>query len=249
MSTVTTLSEPATLRAEGAYDRVFYSGMAIAMAATVVAGFSRTYYFRAYADSATFSGITTLSPLLHVHGALFSAWVALFVIQTTLVARRQVATHRKLGILGAVLAAGMIVVGWTTAVAAAQRGSAPPGIDPLKFLAVPIFDMVLFTGFVAAAIAQRRNKEAHKRLMLLAYVSIITAAVARLPGLLAAGPLAFFGLTLVFVVFGIAYDWFSRRRIHPVYVWGGAILAVSVPLRLAISETAAWLAFARMLAG
>jgi len=29
------------------------------------------------------------------------------------------------------------------------------------------------------------------------------------------------------------------------YVWGGTLLAISVPLRLAISGTAAWQAFAR----
>jgi hypothetical protein len=182
-----------------------------------------------------------------VHGAVFTAWVLLFVVQTTLVARRQLATHRRLGLLGAALAAAMVIVGSSTAIAAARRGAAPPGIDALTFLVVPLFDIVLFAGFVAAAVRARRNKEAHKRLMLLAYVSIIAAATARLPGVLPFGPLAFFGLAFVFVLIAAGYDLASRGRIHRVYLWGGALFALSVPVRLALSQTAAWRAFAELL--
>jgi hypothetical protein len=135
----------------------------------------------------------------------------------------------------------------STAIAGAARGAAPPGIDPLGFLAIPLFDMAFFAGFVTAAVWLRRNKEAHKRLMLLAYVSIIVAATARLPGVLAYGPLVFFGLAFTFVLCGVIYDLVSRRRVHPAYLWGGALLLVSVPLRLIISETAAWRAFAEFL--
>lgn len=39
-------------------------------------------------------------------------------------------------------------------------------------------------------------------------------------------------------------DGFSRRRVHRAYVWGGAAFALSVPLRLFVSGTQAWLSFA-----
>lgn len=245
---VVTQTPPAT-RAVGAYDRAFYSGMAILMALTVFAGFAPTYYLRGYfGDPGTFSG-RPFTPLLHVHGALFTGWILLFIVQTALVAGRRVALHRRLGVAGVVLAAAMVVVGAQTAIAAAARGSAPPGVDPLVFLVVPLFDVTLFAGFVTAAVVMRRQKEAHKRLMLLAYVSIVTAGVARLPGVLPYGPLVFFALSFLFIVLGVGYDFFTRRRVHPVYLWGGALLVVSVPLRLAISGTAAWRAFAGFLAG
>jgi hypothetical protein len=222
--------------------------MAILMALTVFAGFAPTYYLRGYFGApATFSGNTALTPLMQVHGALFTGWVLLFIVQTALVASRRVAVHRRLGIAGVVLAAAMIAVGVQTAIAGAARGSAPPGIDPLVFLVVPLFDMLLFAGFVAAAVRMRRNKEAHKRLMLLAYVSIITAGIARLPGVLPYGPLMFFGLSFIFILLGVGYDLASRRRVHPVYLWGGMVLVVSVPLRLAVSSTQAWRAFAAFL--
>jgi hypothetical protein len=83
----------------------------------------------------------------------------------------------------------------------------------------------------------------------LAYVSIIVAAVARLPGVLPLGPLAFFGFAFVFILIGIIYDIFTRHRVHPVYVWGGAVLFLSVPLRFVISKTDAWKSFAQSLIG
>jgi hypothetical protein len=247
MSTVTVAhaGRPQTI---GAYDRVFYTGMAFLMALTVFVGFAPTYYLRSYfGGPVTVSGSVSLSPLTHLHGALFTGWTLLFIVQTGLVATRRVATHRRLGIAGAVLALLMIVVGVSTAIGAAGRGAAPPGVDPLAFLIVPLGDMVLFAGFVGAAMWWRRNREAHKRLMLLAYTSIIVAAVARFPGVLAYGPLAFFGLALGFPAIGMVYDRASRRRVHPAYIWGALLLAASVPLRLVISETGAWRSFAEWL--
>jgi hypothetical protein len=185
--------------------------------------------------------------VVHAHAALFTTWVLLFIVQTALVAGRRVAVHRRLGIAGACVAAALVVAGLLIAVAAAARGGAPAGADPLEFLAVPFFDLVLFSGFIIAALVMRRHKDAHKRLMLLAYVSIITAAVARLPGVLTLGPPVFFGLSFCFVVAGALYDYFSRGRVHQVYWVGGAIILVSVPLRLAISSTTTWRIFAEFL--
>jgi hypothetical protein len=169
------------------------------------------------------------------------------MVQTALVASHRVAVHRQLGVAGAALAAAMVVAGTLLAIATARRGGAPPGVDPLAFLAIPIFDMILFATLVTVALAARRNKEAHKRLMLLAYVSIIAAAIARLPGVLPLGPPVYFGLQLLLIVLAGLYDFLSRGRVHKAYLWGGALIASSVPLRLAISGTGAWRALAERL--
>jgi hypothetical protein len=234
-------------RPVGASDRVFYSSLAIVMALTVLVGFGQTYYFRLLSGTPTTLTGGAITPIVQLHGIAFSAWVLLFVAQTLLVASRRVHVHRRLGFASIALAATMVVVGLRTAIEAARKGAAPPGVDSLTFLVVPFFDLVLFTGFVSAALLKRRDKEAHKRLMILAYVSIITAAVARMPGILPFGPLVFFGISFLFVVAGIVYDWTLRGRVHRAYVWGGAIVAISVPLRLALSGTDAWQAFARWL--
>lgn len=220
----------------------------MACALTAFAGFAPTYFLRFFdgGPKVTVSG-GRFTTLLHLHGALFTAWVTLFIGQTALISTRRVALHRKVGVGGAVLACLMVIVGTSTAIAMARRGSAPPGIDPLSFLAIPLFDMVMFAGFVTAALLRRRDRESHKRLMLIAYASILAAPIARLPGVLPLGPLGFYGLAFLVVVAGVLYDYASRRRVHPVYWWGGGLLLASVPLRLALSGTATWQQFARFL--
>ncbi|MCI0352176.1 MAG: hypothetical protein L0Z53_22380 [Acidobacteriales bacterium] len=244
----TAVATKPVLRPQTSYDRVFYSSMAIVMALTVFAGFAPTYYLKIFGQAplVTLSN-SPFTPLVHIHGLLFTAWVALFIIQTALVASHRVAVHRRMGVAGALLAASMLVVGTTLAIDGAGRGAAPPGVDPLAFLAIPLFDMLMFSSFVTTALWLRTNKEAHKRLMLLAYISIIVAAVARMPGVLALGPPGFFGLASIFLLAAVIYDFVTRRRVHPVYLWGGGALIASQPLRLMISGTAAWRAFAEFL--
>ena len=238
----------APLHGQAAYDRLFYGTMAVVLALVVLAGFGRTYYFRFFdgGPQATFSG-GPFTTLVHLHGALFTSWVLLFVVQTALVATRRIAVHRRLGMAGAGLAVAMIGVGLTTAVASARRGGAPPGVDPLAFMAIPFFDMLVFASLMIPALLWRHKKETHKRLMLLAYISIITAALARIPGVAGSAPPVFFGLTILLVVAAVLYDLVTRRKIHGAYVWGGALIVVSVPLRLAVSTTPAWHAFAAYL--
>ena len=245
MMPAATLGRPEAVHAATRYDRVFYGGMAVLLAAIAVAGFAPTFYLRAWFGAPpTVAGTTELTPLAQIHGAVFTAWMVLFIVQTSLIASRRVKVHRRLGVAGAVLAAIMIVVGYMTAIAAAGRGAAPPGAEPLSFLVVPLFDLVLFAGFVTAAVLRRRDKETHKRLMLLAYISIIAAGVARLPGLLAYGPFMFFGIAYALALVGVAYDQWSRGRIHRVYYWAIPLLVISVPGRLMLSTTGAWRSFA-----
>jgi hypothetical protein len=224
-------------------DRAFFTGVALAIAAVVFVGFAPTYYLAAY-----FQG-PALNRVRHVHGMLFSAWVLLFVAQALLVSARRTDVHRRLGWAGAALACAMLVAGPITAIDAARRGSAPAGIPPLAFMVVPMTDMLIFGVFVGAAVWYRRRADIHKRLMFLATIGILTAAIARLPYVLPLGPLAFFALTDLFIIAAVVHDRRSRGRVHPATLWGGAILVLSQPLRLAVAGTAAWLAFARMLVG
>src|SRR5678815_4136309 len=102
---------------------------------TTFSGFARTYYLRLVSGgpTATLSG-GPFTTAFHVHGALFTAWVLLFIVQTALISSRRVAVHRRLGIAGAVLAAAMVAAGALVAVSAAARGAAPLGMTPHAFL-------------------------------------------------------------------------------------------------------------------
>ncbi len=225
-------------------DRLFYGGMFIVIAAIVFVGFSRTFYL-----SPWFHG-PALTPLRVVHGTLFSAWILLLITQTSLITAGRTDIHRRVGVGGAVLAAVMVVVGTVLAISNAREGRAPPGIGPLQFLAIPLFDMVVFSVLVTLGISFRRQSETHKRLMLLATLTLLAAAVARLPtSLAAAGPPFYFGVVDGLVLVGVVYDLITRRKVHPVYLWGGLFMVGSQVLRLAVSGTPGWLAFATMLVG
>jgi hypothetical protein len=231
-----TAPRPAHLRRE----RLFYAGMAFAIALTVFAGFSRTYYLRPYFTA------DPLRPLLHLHGLLFSSWVLLLLTQAGLVAGGRVDLHRRLGMAGGVLALLMVVVGTATAIIRAGEGFTPPGgPPPLVFLVIPLVDMVLFASLVGAALHFRRRSDVHKRLMILATISILAAPIARLPlSILQAGPPAFFGLADLFLIPCLLYDLITRGRVHSATAWGAIVIVASQPLRLMLSGTGAWLAFA-----
>ena len=229
----------------GTYDHVFFSGMAILMAITVFVGFAPSYYLGAFGDRPMVSiGGLPFTPLIHLHGVLFTAFVVLFVVQTTLVASHRVAMHRRLGIAGGLLAVVMTLVGTATGITAVARGSLPPELAPV-ILAGSLLEMLLFAIFVGAALWLRANTAAHKRLMLVAYISIISAAVVRLPGVQS----DLFGddLALLFLLAGIVYDLVTQRRVHPAYLGGGALLVVSLPLPLMVSRTETWRLFAELL--
>jgi hypothetical protein len=224
-------------------ERVFFTGMSIAVLITVFAGFSRTYFLRRYFTPGP------LIPLLHLHGLVFSSWIALFITQTSLVAAKRTRTHMRLGIAGGVLAILMIIIGSVTAIMRAKGPSPIPDVNPLSFLTIPLGDMLVFGILVGAAFYFRRKVDVHKRLMLLATIGILPAAVARLPFAFIQqyGPLAFFGLSDLFIIPCLIFDIITRGRPHRATVLAGALIVISHPLRLLIGGTHAWLVFATWL--
>jgi len=216
-------------------DRIFFTGMALASALTLFLGFLPSYFHRSAA-------LPSLTLLYQLHGALFSAWVALLVAQTALVAGRRTDIHRTLGVAGVVLAAVVFIVGVAVSVETLRRNGGPPGGDPRKFFAIPLGDIIVFGALVSAAVMFRWRSEAHKRLMLLATISLLTAAIARFLGQvgIVGAPNLFFG-TDVFVLVLVLYDLAVRSRIHPATLWGGALVVAFKPLLFyVLSGTSAW---------
>jgi len=225
-------------------ERVFYSGMSILIAITVFTGFSRTWFLRPY-----FPQTQPLIPVLILHGVIFSSWIALFVTQTTLVATKRVRTHMRLGIAGGMVACAMIIIGTITAIIRAKGPSPIPDVNPLSFLTVPLGDLLVFGILIGLAFYYRRRVDIHKRLMLLATIGILPAAVARLPVAFIehGGPLAFFGISDLFIIPCLIYDMISRGRPHRATVLAGSLIVISHPLRMIIGGTHAWIVFATWL--
>ena len=228
-------------------DNAFFSVMAIASALTVFGGFARTYYLKAW------SGTSGLPPLVHIHGVVFTAWIVLFLTQIALIAKGRTDLHRRLGTVGGVLAMAMVVLGYLTSIGGARRGFLgqfplePTGFDDaLAFLILGLGDTVLFAVFVALGLYARARPDAHKRLMLLATINLLPAALTRFPLGAARMPFAFATITCLLAA-GPIYDWCTRRRVHGAYVWGGLLILISGPLRPIIGNSAVWHDVARWL--
>lgn len=219
-------------------ERAFFTGMALLCAVIAFHGFAPSFFL---ADRPF-----PFPALVLVHGIAFSAWIALFVAQVALIAADRRDIHRKLGLFGMMLAAAMVVLATLAAVGALRAGHAPiAGLDPRSFFAIPMHDMLTFAVLVTAGLLQRRNLPAHKRLMLLATISTLAAALARMPGIGGAyGPPGFYGAQDLMIVACIVYDFLTRGRPHKAFVLGGLFVVLTQGLFLAIAGTPAWLAFA-----
>jgi uncharacterized membrane protein YozB (DUF420 family) len=216
-----------------------YRTAALLALAIVLVGFSRTFFLKFL-----FGAPPPLSLLTAVHGTIMTAWFVLFIVQTQLVAAGNVRLHRRLGVAGMVLALLVLVAGTTTALVGARLGHTP-GPPPRVFMTVPLGDMVVFAILTGAGFLHRRRGDYHKRFMVLAFAGMITAAVARIPG---NGNIVLdFAETLLFCAGCIAWDTWRERRLHPAFAWGFAVVAISWPLRLWLSGTPAWQAFAASL--
>jgi hypothetical protein len=231
-------------------DRPLYLLAAVIIPLIVLAGFARTYYLKGF-----FATPPLPNFIVQVHGIVMTAWVVLFIVQVTLVAKRRTKVHQQLGILGAGLAALVFIVGILTGLYAAARALNAPNLlpagspPPLPFLIIPLGDMVVFGILITAALYYRKRLDIHKRLMLVAAINLLAPAIARIPLSLITngGPLAFFGLTDLCLIGFVAFDTIRHRRLHPAFLWGGLLIILMQPLRIFLAPTNAWITFAAAL--
>ena len=225
------------------YDNRFFAGMAVVSLVVIFLGFARTYYL---------AGIFKAplpNPLVHIHGAVFSLWILLFIAQISLITVHRVDLHRRLGMSGFGLACLMVILGVLVATDRLARHVANPGTETVEevraFYAIPLADMLMFSTFVYLGFRNRTHPAVHKRLMLFAIFALLDAGFDRwsifdpypLPVVHA---VCFFPLLAVLMV----YDMWSTGKLQRVTLWANGFLVAVQQLRHPFSHTAAWQAFA-----
>ena len=207
----------------------FYPWIAIALSLVVILGFSRTYYLRFLAD------LPPMTMLVHLHGLVFTAWLALFITQTRLIAAHRVDLHMKLGVAGLALAAAITLIGlWTVVVGAGPVRVRVTGLTNTQHTLVGITSIGMFATFVALGMATRRHGAVHKRFMVLAMIAILSPATARLMALFGTPQYGRWFVPMMagaFVLACLVHDWRRYRVVHPAYVMGGAVIVASWPWR------------------
>jgi hypothetical protein len=226
-------------------DSLFFSGMAILFLFSVFIGFAHTYYLAGLFKA------PLPNRLLHVHGAVFSLWILFLITQTSLVSVKRVDVHRRLGLLGFSLACVMVVLGVLVANDQLVRYAANPpadlvGIEGVRaFYTVPLGEILMFCTLVYLGFRNRFRPAMHKRLMLIATLAILEAAVVRWPIFESfAEPVidALYVVTILLLL--IAYDWWSTGQVQSVTLGAGAFVVVAQQARYLIGHTALWQAFA-----
>lgn len=203
-------------------DDRFFLTMAIAMALTIVAGFS----VQLAMGRSSFAS----PPRVHLHALVFFGWVTLYVVQNVLVTRGSIALHRRLGWIGAGWASAMIVIGIYTTVTMVQNGATPFFFLPAYFLVMNSLSILCFGGLVAAAILQRKRTEWHRRLLFCAMAVLTGPAFGRLlpmPLMIPWAEWGVFAAVMIWPAIAILADRRRRGHVHPA-LWYGAATIVAV---------------------
>ncbi len=150
--------------------------MAALVLAVVFVGFGRSFFY------APFMAVRPIRPLLKVHAVVFSLWVLLFILQVAFVSLRRTDLHRRMGIIGALIATLLVIIGTLTIFESVR-------LQSLRAGAINLFgsgaQLLLFAVLVSAGLWQRHRPDLHKRLILVATLALAQAGLGRiLPGLL-----------------------------------------------------------------
>jgi hypothetical protein len=233
----TIASQPA-VRARRHTDDYFFAGMSLLVLGTVLLGFAHSYYLAGTIHAHLPSAI------IHAHALVFSSWILLFITQTTLVSVGRVNWHKKLGILGAVLACLLVLLGSLAIVDSTRRHFTPPGLTPGMFLALDLGEMTVFGFLVGWGIRARRDGAEHKRLILLATIVLLSAAVNRWPFAFIHQVPPSTGFVIdAFLLCVIVFDLVTRRKVHRATVWGSLLIFLLVPAMFALGRTPLWANF------
>ena len=225
----------------------FFMHVSIALLVIVLVGFSPTFYLRAFFD------VPAIPLYVYGHGAALTAWFIWFCVQTTAVNNGRVDLHRRLGAVGVTIGILVLISGAAAAMGLAPRLLEKYGNIDSDFSRIAgvvwgnIGMLVAFTGFLVAAVLNRRKSETHKRLMYLASIGIILPAfgrIAKFPMIdLPEPPLVFAGLLTLLMLLGI-FDRTSNGSVHRVtWIGGIALFASLIFFGLVVPTTASGRAF------
>ena len=231
----------------------FFVGMSALSLVVVLGGFAPSFYLRPFVGPPGVFVLrgSTLSVHLVIHGVLLTAWFVLAFVQPWLVTTHRTHVHRRLGIVGVMLAAGVVAASLVTAV---HRTIAIIDEVPVQPLGENLILLIAFSVCTAAGVLRRHRPAEHKRLMLFASLSILPPAMSRLAMIVGQMTTwytsdrgqAIGGACLLILILGVlGHDLMTERRLHRGTLWGLSAIFVAVGGTEALVRSGAWEAFVR----
>lgn len=209
-------------------DDLFFPAMALLILGIVVTGFGKTYFLAGMVRAKLPNG------LVHLHGAVFIAWIFLVFVQPWLIAAHKVQLHKKLGILSLIFVPCMSILGVLTLFDFIRR--AQPEEGPELLLVGDLEILFLFVLLTSWGLLARRDSASHKRLMILGTTSIMGPAIARWD----LGIPASLGIIFALPFLVLAYDLLTLKRVHRTSGITIALTAAWVFTLGAFSKLAFW---------
>ncbi len=167
-------------------------------------------------------------PKFIVHGVFCLAWVALFFAQSSLVRRRNLRLHRKLGIAAFLVAIGVTLSTAYVFVAVWKGWDAMSYLVRANRLLLPGFSLMVLLAFLS-----RRRPDRHKRFVLIGTLYMLEPVLSRAfdpvePLLLRlmGEQIDMYWWVFFYVVWSglflslVVYDRVVEDRVHPVTRWG-----------------------------
>lgn len=228
--------------------RLFYSGAAALTLVLMLLGFQQYYlYGKGYPGRDIAPPMQTL---VLMHAIAMTTWVVLSLVQPLFIANGSRRVHMAVGRFGAVLAVCVVVLGAWVAIRGASL--VPPevriwGLAPKPFNLFAVVQIVSFGLFVGVGVYYRRRPDIHRPMMLMATLTVISAAVARI------GPLnALYEGTVLETIFGpdlwtlvlatllLVVKWLILRSSDRWFAIGYGCLVASHLLVWWVANTDAW---------
>jgi len=161
-----------TVRQKSLYAHYFFVAMASLFIVFAVVGFGQDYQLI----------YTQRLPLYwfdHIHGALLTAWLLVFLSQTILAAKGNFKFHRRLGqfsvVLGVLVWVSIGIVIFHANIGYPLHANISWGVVLFLFLTMNLFGLFFSWGVIV-----RKNAAAHKRLLFLATLVLISAGFNRM---------------------------------------------------------------------
>ena len=214
--------------------RKFFTGLGLSFIAIAALGFGP--HIRAF-----LGGSLAIPAFAHVHGAIMASWLLVFVFQALFARRGQMNFHRRLGSVALWL--GVVV--WLSLIAITLRdfSTQPYPLNENIYYSLPqLYIIVVFAPLLVGAWRTRSQPQWHKRLITVATISLLQAAVDRFEWLPFHPPIYWPQVVCldILLVPLAAYDLATQKRVHPATVAAGAWLVAVQALTLVVWQSVWW---------
>lgn len=223
-----------------------YTAIGVIGIAAILIGFSKTFIIPVANSSFQ-------APLIiYIHGFFAFSWVVLFLFQAYLIKAEKWNTHMTMGVLGTLIAVGVAVTIPFAGAYQVQKDTAQGvGDGAVSAIVGTLTAALMFISLVFAALHYRKRPDVHKRLMLLATITVLWPAWFRFRHFFPSvpNPEIWFALVLADSLIIVAWIWdkLKNGRIDPTLLYVGSFVIVEQSFEALTYDSEPWRAVARYL--